>query len=210
MADPLKAPPRVSSVGPPGDPRPVRRRGVGPSGRHLQVDRDAPLRDPRRLGGHRARARREARGSAGTAITTPGTPSWWDKRLPELREMKHEQSPDRAGQRRDERVHGVDSASPRRRIRRSRSWWASTGCYPPEDRGVHVPPERDEPDHRRADATVARLHPPGRARRLDRGRDAPPVAHRDRRRGRPARHGARSSSRRSCCGRAGSPAGYAG
>ena len=49
--------------------------GVGPAGGPLQVDRDAPLRGARRLGGHRARARREDRCSAGTATTTPGTPS---------------------------------------------------------------------------------------------------------------------------------------
>ena len=56
-------------------PGPVRRRGVGPPGRQLQVDRDAAVRGARRLGRHRARARREAACSARTATTTRGTPS---------------------------------------------------------------------------------------------------------------------------------------
>ena len=78
----------------------------------------------------------------------------WDKRLPELREMNTD-APDRPGERRDGRVHrgdarargpGPDDREAGRRL---------PGADPAQDRGVHVPPERDEPDHRRADAAVA-------------------------------------------------------
>ena len=61
-----------------------------------------------------------------------------------------------------------------------------------------------------ADAALARVHPPGRARRLDRGRDAAPVAHRDRGRGRPRRTApGRAREDRAAGGRDRRP-GYAG
>ena len=49
----------VRSVGPPRAAGPVRRRGVGAPRRQLQVGRDEAVRGARRLGRHRARARRE-------------------------------------------------------------------------------------------------------------------------------------------------------
>ena len=59
MADPKQAEGTVRAVGPPRAPGRVRRRGVGAAGRQLQVDRDEAVRGARRLGRHRARARRE-------------------------------------------------------------------------------------------------------------------------------------------------------
>ena len=59
MADPKQAEGSLRALGPPGAPRRVRRRGVRPASRQLQVDRDAALRGAGRLGRHRARARRE-------------------------------------------------------------------------------------------------------------------------------------------------------
>ena len=49
----------LRTVGPPGAARFVHRRGIGSPGRQLQVDRDAAVRGARRLGRHRARARRQ-------------------------------------------------------------------------------------------------------------------------------------------------------
>ena len=107
----------------------------------------------------------------------------WDKRLPELREMNTERltlPPN------DEMVAFVDAMrepeAPELTDREARR--RLPGADPADDRGVHVPPERHEPDHRRADAS-------GRSgfilqdelRGLARGRDAPPVADRDARRG---------------------------
>src|SRR5437762_9116477 len=68
----------------------LRCRRVGSPRRQLQVDRDEAVRGAGRLGGHRARARREMR--LGTHCYHHAWHSeLWHKRLPELREM----NPDR-------------------------------------------------------------------------------------------------------------------
>ncbi len=89
----------------------------------------------------------------------------WDKRLPELREMNTERALTEPAN--DAMVAFVDVA-PRARGAGAHDREARRrlpGADPPQDRGVHVPPQRDEPDHRLADAALARLHPPGRASR---------------------------------------------
>ena len=103
----------------------------------------------------------------------------WHKRLPELREMNPERLTVPPN---DEMVAFVDALTepeaPDRTIEKL------VGVYrvlhPAQDRGLHVPPQQHEHDHRRAHHQGARLRPPGRARGLARRRDAHPVAHRDR------------------------------
>ncbi len=89
----------------------------------------------------------------------------WHKRLPELREM----NPDRLTQpANDALVAFMDAMTepeaPELTIEKL------VGVYrvldPPQGRGVHLPPQQHEPDHRCADDPLARLHPPGRDRRL--------------------------------------------
>ncbi len=103
----------------------------------------------------------------------------WHKRLPELREM----NPDRLTvPANDELVAFVDAMTepeapePHDREARRRL----PGADPPQDRGVHVPPQQHLDDHRRADDPVAQVRPARRVRGLARRRDAHPVAHRDR------------------------------
>ena len=124
----------------------------------------------------------------------------WDERLPELREMNRERlniPPNPEFETFMDAVREPEAAGAHDREARRRV----PGADPALHRGVHVPPERHEPDHRRADDPVAQLHPPGRVRDLARRRDAAPVADRhagESRAGRPAatRSWRRSTSRR--------------
>ncbi len=129
----------------------------------------------------------------------------WHKRLPELREM----NPDRLTQpANDAMVRFVEAMTEpeapdmtdreaRRRLPR---------VHPPLHRGLHVPPQQHQPDHRCADDPLDQLHPPGRVRRLARRRDDVAIAHRDARRGRSRCGASGAAARRSWWRPAASPA----
>ncbi len=185
MNDHTKAPSAVRAVGPAGAARPVHRRGDRPAGRQLQVDRDAPVRGARRLGRHRARARRED-----AARPHRYHHAWhaelWHKRLPELREM----NPDRLTEPpNDEIVAFIDAMTepeaPELTIEKL------VGVY-----RVLIPHKIAAYTYHLnntsaiTDAPTIRsleVHPAGRVRGLARRRDADPVAHRDARGSRPGR-----------------------
>ena len=118
----------------------------------------------------------------------------WHKRLPELREMNPERLT-AAGQRRDRRLHRRHDRARGARAHHREARRRLPGADPAQDRGVHVPPQQHEHDHRRTDHPLAQVHPPGRVRGLARRRDADPVAHRDPGRGRPGGRATRPSSR---------------
>ena len=161
----------------------VRRRGIGATGRQLQVGRDEAVRGTGRLGRHRARARRQdaARHAllqarvARRAVAQAAPRAARDEPRPAHPAGQRRAGPLRRG---DDRAGGSrpDHREARRRVPR---------VHPALHLRVHVPPQQHEPDHRRADHPLADVHPAGRVRRLARRRDAAAVAHRDAGRGRP-------------------------
>ena len=118
----------------------------------------------------------------------------WDKRLPELREMNPERL-DGAAERRVRDVHGRGARARGGRAHDREARRRLPRADPAVHRRVHVPPQRHEPDHRRADDPVAQVHPAGRVRGLARRRDAAPVADRYAREGRASGPPPRRSSR---------------
>ena len=110
----------------------------------------------------------------------------WHKRLPELREMNPERLTLPAN---DELVAFVDAMTepeaPELTIEKLVGVYRVLIPHKIAAYTYHLNNTSD--DHRRADDPLAQVHPPGRVRGLARRRDAHPVAHRDRRRGRPGR-----------------------
>ena len=164
-----------------------------PPGRQLQVGRDAPLRGARRLGRHRARARREA--GARPAHLSPRLARRAVAQAAARAARDEPGAADPAAERRVRHVHGrgarargarADDREARRRLPRA---------DPAVHRRVHVPPQRHEPDHRRADDPLAQVRPAGRVRGLARRRDAAPVADRHAREGGTGRRAASRSWR---------------
>ena len=176
----------------------VHRRGIGTPRRPLQVGRDAPVRSARRLGRHRARARREA--AAGHALLPPRVARGAVAQAPARAARDEPRAAHGAAERRVRRVHRRhDRARETRRDHRE-ARGRVPGAHPAQDRGVHVSPQQHEHDHRRADDAFAQVRAAGRVRRLARRRDADPVAHRDARARRPG-HGAPSQAREADVGR---------
>ena len=129
----------------------------------------------------------------------------WDERLPELREMNRERlnvPPNAEFEAFMDAVREPEGAGAHDREARRRLPRADPALH----RGVHVPPQRHEPDHRRADDPLAHVHPAGRVRDLARRRDAAPVAASTRPRKPSERPAATKSWRRCTWRRAASPA----
>ena len=116
----------LRALGPPGAARLVHRRGVGPPGRQLQVDRDEAVRGARRLGRHRARARRED--APRHALLPPRLARRAVAQAPARAARDEPGPPHRAAERRAGRVRRRDDRARGARARRSRSSSASTGC----------------------------------------------------------------------------------